>query len=1157
MRQIAHEVRYLGSTVALCIVAMAETAAADVAFAANGQAIPVSTAQAGSPNLLERPARLSVEGVPLPAALTELHRRAGVPLVFSEDFVSRERRVSCACLSKTVREALDQLLAGTNLQYAHLRTQILIEPVPPHAGVAAVAGRIVASGGRAGSGADGSSSNVLSLEPAELEDLTALAGTVTGRVVEEGTSSPLERAQVFIPGTGIGTVTNNTGTYVLANVPSGEAEVRAELIGYGSGTQTVTVVDGETVQLDFQLGPTAFELEEVVVVGYGTETRRQLSSAIASVGADEFANAPTAGIDAALQGKAAGVQVTQNAGNPGNGITVRVRGPASVNASNQPLYVVDGVPILQDDFTQLGMGGQNVTAVTGINPDDIASIDILKDAAATGIYGSRGSNGVMLITTKRGQVGQSSITFSAYTGWQSTPKMLDLLGAEEYVAIFNESAKNDGYAPEDYDFVPGVDDARTTDWQREVFRTAPVSNLQIGIGGGNERIQYHVSGSYFDQTGIVIGSDYNRAATRINLDFTPSNKLAFRSSVGLARERNKRIEGDGSLDGIVTNAIGMQPMRPVRREDGSFAGQPEGLRYSNPVALAELFSTDLETLRALGNIETDYNFTTEFRLTGRLGMDVLVVDELQWESPLVDRTYAASADGVGKAGHTNASKYLIEGFASFEPRLGAGTLSLVGGASTEFNDSELSFIRGEGFTSGFTKYVRNASIVTEFDGSATEHNLVSFFSRADYSLNDRYLFTASLRADGSSRFGADNRFGVFPAASLAWRISEEPWAEALGRIGDLKLRASFGVTGNQGISDFAALGLAEGLTYGETPGIGASTLANPELRWETTRAFDAGIDLFLLRGRLGIVADYYVRNTSDLLVLRPIPMVSGFSSVWSNIGNVQNRGVELGITTRNFTPARPGGFAWTTELNVSANRNEVTKLYNGEPFTAGIRSTSIITEGHPLGAFSAYAFDGVDPQTGNAIFRDVDGDGDITSADRVVVGDPQPDFYGGLTNQFSFGNLDLRTFVQFSQGNDILNLMRLFTDDGACTYDNKFRDVLDRWQEPGDITDVPRMSYDCASGADVISSRYIEDGSYLRIQEVTLGFRLPDAWAAWAGMDNLRVYVSGHNLHTFTRYTGYHPDVNSSGSGANVAAGTDFFAYPLPRAFSIGVNGAF
>ena len=972
------------------------------------------------------------------------------------------------------------------------------------------------------------------------------SGVIRGTISDSVSRAPVAGAQVSVAGTGRVAISDARGEYRLADVPAGAARVRVQRIGYVPGELTITVIAGGTATADLSLAPSVATLSGVVVIGYGTADRRDVPYAVASVGGEELATTPLAGLDAALQGRAAGVQVIQNAGNPGNGISIRIRGPASLNAGNQPLYVVDGVPILQDDFAQLGLGGQDVTAVTGINPNEIESIDILKDAAATAIYGSRGSNGVVLITTRRGIAGRPRITLDSYYGTQTAERRLDLLNAQQYVELFHESAINDDEDPE---FEPGVDDVLNVDWQDAVFRRAPVSNTQLAVRGGADRVSYYLSGSMFRQDGIVIGSGYQRAAGRLNLDFDATDRLLFRSSVALSREANDRVEGDGSLNGIVTNAVGMQPMRPVRNADGGYADRTLGLRYSNPVAMAALNPTELKTVRAIANVQAEYSFTDRIRLSGRVAADILNLDETQWQSPLVDRTYAASAGGVGKSGHTTANRYHLESVLSLDPFNDARhQLSMVAGTSAELTRSEWNFIRGEQFPGGFNGYVGNASIITEYDGDATENALVSFFTRANYSLLDRYIFSGSLRSDGSSRFGEDNRYGVFPAISAAWVMTNEAFAANLPVVSDLKLRASYGRTGNEAFGDFESRPSARASSYNGIPGIVPSDIGNPDLRWETTDGIDIGMDVGLFSGRLGITADYYLRKTSDLLVQRNVPETSGFSTIAGNIGNIENRGFELALETINLRSSRADGLHWTSNLNATWNRNKVTSLYRDQEFTTGVnnRQTSLVREGQPLGVFYMRRFLGVDPATGNAMHTD----------DPEIVGNPYPNVFGGFRNDVSFGGFDLRGFLQFSFGNDVFNMMRLFADDGAWSYDNKFADVTRRWRQPGDITDVPRMSYNGTSGARVISSRFIEDGSYIRIQEVTLGYTLPDRFAGMANLSRARLFVTGNNLHTFTDYTGYNPDGNSSGSGANIVAGTDFYTYPLARTFSFGINAA-
>jgi TonB-linked SusC/RagA family outer membrane protein len=981
----------------------------------------------------------------------------------------------------------------------------------------------------------------------------AQSGVVRGSVIDSASQRGIPGVLLAVSGTTRSAVTDDAGRFTIRNVPLSSTIVRAQRIGYAAQDRSFTFA-GDTASVTLVLRPIAVQLSEVVSIGYGTSSRLDINNAVASVSATDIENKPLAGLESAIQGKMAGVQVTNNAGNPGNGISIRVRGPASVNAGNQPLYVIDGIPIIQEDYGQLGLGGQDVTSISSLNPDEIESIDVLKDAAAAAIYGSRGSNGVVMITTKRGRAGLQRVNFSTYYGSQSAPRKLSLLDAKQYVEIFNESAVNDD---EDLPFTAGTDDARSFDWQSAVFRRAPVGDAQLSMSGGTERMKYYLSGGNFAQRGIVIGSDYKRQTGRVNVDFDATSRLLLRTSVGLSREDNHRIEGDGSLDGVVTNAIGMQPMRPIFGNFYGFAGADSGLKYSNPVAIATYDRTNYGTFRGIGNVEARYSVTNKLALTGRFGADVLSVDELQWLSPRVDQTYANSADGVGKSDHTTATRYVSEAFGTYDAYTSdRQRLSVVGGASMELSNSDLNFIRGEGFTSGFTTYIRNATVITSFDGSSTGNSLGSYFGRANYSLLDRYIFSASMRADRSSRFGPAHRWGYFPAASIGWNVTQEPFAEAIARVATVKLRASYGVTGNQGIGDFDFYSLAQAAPYTTTPGVAQSSIGNPDLKWETTHAFDGGVDLGLFDNRVSVIADYYTRRTSDLLVRRPIPAFTGFTTTWGNIGDIKNAGVDLSINTENVRQHDGRGFGWTSGLNVTFNRNKVLRTFENQPIITGIngRQATIVAPGHPLGEFYMLKFEGVNPQTGDAIYKDIDGKPGITSDDKTFVGSPHPKYYGGLSNEFTLGSLSLRGFFTFSQGNKIFNMMRIFTDDGACTWDNKTTNVLARWKKPGDITDVPRMSYDCASGSDEISSRYLENGSYVRLSELTLGYALPQTWANRAYLSNARVYVSGHNLKLWTKYMGYDPDVNSAGSDENIIIGTDYYAYPQPRTITFGIN---
>jgi TonB-linked SusC/RagA family outer membrane protein len=632
-----------------------------------------------------------------------------------------------------------------------------------------------------------------------------------------------------------------------------------------------------------------------------------------------------------------------------------------------------------------------------------------------------------------------------------------------------------------------------------------------------------------------------------------------RTSIGLLREDNDRNENDNTIAGVATNALANQPNVPARNPDGSFTSTDDGLEYANPLALGRLDDAESRTLRALGNTEMQLNLTDGLRLTGRAGVDVLNLRDLRWNSPSIIGSYSASVRGVAQQGNTTVSRFVSEAFMQWDvPQRGFGMLSLVGGTGVEYNSAEDDFLQGEGFGSSSFRYPGNAGKVTVYDGGRRDNNLASFFSRANWSAKDRYFLSASVRMDGSSRFGENNRYGVFNALSGGWVISDESFLSGLKRFAEVKLRAGYGETGNQGINDdYAPLARFGKANYSDEPGISPSSLGNPDLKWETTREFDIGLDLTLAGGRIGVVADYYRKKTDDLLVSRPITSTSGFSSVFTNIGNIENRGVEFQLTTENFQPSRPDGFRWTTDFNVATLKNEVTALYNDEPFNSGIRSLNRVQVGQPLGAFQTLRFKGVDPQTGDAIYDDINGDGDITSDDRTIVGSPHPDYYGGLTNTMSWKGFDLRAFVQFTQGNEIFNAIRIFSDDGGYYFDNKLRDsYVNRWQKPGDNASTPRLSYDGTSGSRDVSSRFIEDGSYVRLQEITLGYRLPRSAARLMNMTEARAFVSGRNLYTWTDYTGYNPDVNSNGSSANISLGTDFYAYPLARTFSVGIRGS-
>jgi TonB-linked SusC/RagA family outer membrane protein len=973
--------------------------------------------------------------------------------------------------------------------------------------------------------------------------------TIRGVVSDSASQHPVVGAQIIALGTTRGAITDTSGAYTL-RVPAGTISLRAQRLGYAPVQRTVSISAGATATADFLLHAVVTTLSEVQVIGYGTQDRSQVTGAVTTLQGSEIQNQPVAGIDAALQGRAPGVQVTQNSGEPGNGISVRIRGAASITASNQPLYVVDGVPIQNDTVSQLNpSGGQKPTAVTGIDPNEIESITILKDAASAAIYGSRAANGVVMITTKRGVAGKARFSIDATTGIQNAATRLKLLNTQQYVTFMNEASQNDG---EGDLFTPSFADSASNDWQNDIFRTAPTSNLHLGLSGGSEQLRYMVDGSYFTQTGIVIGSSYNRANGRVNVDYDATPKFGLKTSLALSRENSHRVEGDNSNDGIVTNAIGNPPLFPVYNADGSYFGRDnriDGTRLylTNSVAIANLDRLPGVTDHLIGSVEGNYHFTPKFTLTGRASTDVLHMHEDQWQSPLVIGTYAEGAGGVAKSAFNNSNRYVLEGFGTYQTGSDEGSsLNVVGGGSVEFNTGEANFIRGEGFSSPALQYVGSATSIVNYGGvPSADHNLESFFARANYSFKNRYLLSGSLRADGDSRFGTNNRWAYFPAVSAGWVLSDEPFmGNFKDKLGALKLRGSYGETGNNNIPSFRYLSTFASTPYGSLPGIAPNAIGNPNFKWESTREWDGGLDWTPFDGRISILADYYHKRTSDLIVDRPVLGVSGYTDYFDNIGEAVNRGFEFGINTENFRSTNRRGFSWSTDFNISFNHNEITKLYGDQPIPGtNFREISRVAVGQPIGEFYVLHFKGVDPATGDAIYSDT----------SVNAGSPQPKFWGGLGNTFSYKGLELRGFLEFSHGAKVFNLMRIFADDGGYHRDNKFTYALDRWQQPGDITNEPRASWDGTSGAEVISDRFIEDGSYLRIQEITLSWLLPGHLFATRGLDNARIFVSGHNLHTFTTYSGYDPDVNSNGT-SNIDLGTDYYAYPRARTFTVGVS---
>ena len=950
-------------------------------------------------------------------------------------------------------------------------------------------------------------------------------GTVIS-VMEDNISLP--GVTVIIKNTEQGTTTDINGTYRI------EANANDTLVfSYVGMVSQEIPIQGRT-QIDVGMELDVARLGEVIVVGYGTESSRLVSGSIGVVSESEIRDVPLRTIDGVLQGRSAGVQISQNSGTPGSATTVRVRGNSSITAGNQPLYVIDGIPMITGNYGQVGFSGQGINALSDINPSDIESITVLKDASAAAIYGARATNGVILITTRRGSKQRTNISFNASQGIQEVVKVQEMINAEQWHDY--KGTQPDPVNPAD------------VDWLDQVFRVAPMSSYELSASGGDASTRFFISGNYYNQEGILLGTDYQRLNGRLNLDHTMNENVKMGASFGAGYSLNNRVEGDRSLNGVLPNALTMPPIHPVYNEDNTYN---EDGPYANPVAIGKEAINEAHSFRTLGNAFVEINFLKHITASTKWGFDYLSLREHSFDPPTTRQ--GARSNGIGIAGQNNVlnivSNNLLRYSNSFK---GIHNLEALAGYSFEIFQRRNQYARGVDFPGPFFQYLAEAATITSSYARAVNRGMNSWFGQVKYNYDYRYILTLSGRYDGSTKFGENNKYGFFPAASLAWRINEESFFQPLRDIFDeFRMRASFGLTGNDGIPDFGYLNLyGGGQNYLGGAGIAPSQLPNPDLKWETTAQINAGLDLAVLDERISLAIDYYHNRTSDLLFNRPVSMTSGFYSITTNIGELENRGIEVSLSTINV---QTESFLWDSRLNISRNRNKILSLYKNQPMDNLDRySPSIVMVGEPMSIFFGYRSLGVDPSTGDIVFDDVNGDGIINAEDRVKIGDPNPSFTGGFTNNMTYKQFELSVFLQFSYGNEIFNANRVFIEamKGA---DNQSTAILRRWRQPGDITDIPRATESDPNNNNRISSRFVEDGSYLRVKNLTFSYLLSQRLAERLKLRSTRIYVSAQNLLTFTNYSGMDPEVNYTGD-SNLLRGTDFFTYPQARSFSVGIN---
>lgn len=994
---------------------------------------------------------------------------------------------------------------------------------------------------------------------------TTLQQTVRGKVTTIA-KEPLVGVSVLEKGSQNGTTTNARGEFSLS-VKDADATLIIRYVGYRSKE-----IPAQTAFADIILEEDLAGLEEVVVVGYGTQKRGDLTGSISSLSAEDLTKGGSvSNVAQALQGRASGVVVTQNSKAPGGSMSVRIRGANSVGSTNEPLYVIDGFP------TNNGVN---------INPDDIASMEILKDASATAIYGSRGANGVILITTKRGKSGQSSVAYNGYVGTQSLINPFNLLDGQSYMLLANDLYREiSGQENMEYGAYTQsqLGSEVNTDWVTGTTRTGILQNHNLQFTGGSDNTKVLGSVGYFDQKGILRTTDFQRVSGRINIDQTINDYVKAGASVFGQRESSNYQIYDGNIlnSNVLYSILTYDPTVPIYNADGSF-GRPPGGQGDNPLANLVSRQNDVQKDKFNGNVYLEINPIKG--LTARFDAGTEILHD-QLGGYLARSSYQGSIDnGVASLSDHNLTHNLIDMFITYDKSFtDKHRLNVMGGYAYEKFVNSSKGIDAYGFSTDLYGYnnIGAASTVSGISSYKSENMLASFFGRANYSYDDKYLFTFTLRHDGSSRFGVDNKWGTFPSGSFAWKVINEPFMQNQQVLSDLKLRLGYGKTGNERIGNYASYGLMSNANYtfdGSDNSSGtylrSTSPSNTKLKWETTAQYNAGVDLALLSNRIVVTMDAYSKKTTDLLINVNMPLYTGYTAGQSNVGEVENKGLEFAVATENLT----GAFKWDTKLNFAMNRNKVLNLGGGSDIlitsskpmgSVSEEAYAIIREGEALGSLYGYKYAGVlqqgeiyapqpNAKAGDPKFEDVNGDGSITSADRTIIGSAYPKLTYGITNTFAYRHFDLSVFIYGNLGNDLLNMTRMNLEWNRST------DALNRWTPANTDTDIPRNGFYYSEYGGYVNDHFIEDASFLRLKNLTLGYTVPLRTKA---MQSLRLYVMAENLFTITGYSGWDPEVDTKGyendslikyssnaQTANAGAGLDFNSYPSMRAFTFGVN---
>lgn len=1005
------------------------------------------------------------------------------------------------------------------------------------------------------------------------QQLWAQNKTVTGKVTDSRDGSPVVGASVVAKGTRVGTVSGADGSFSLS-VPNETKKL--VITGVGFEAQDVEI-SGSSLQVLMKPGESR-NLDEVIVTGYGTQVKRDVTSVISRVKGAEVQNMPVADLSQTLQGRAAGVFVEAQNGKIGEGIKIRIRGASSLNGSNEPLYVVDGVPLV---------GGVYGSASSDINFNDIESFDILKDASATAIYGSRAANGVILITTKRGKAGKTKFSLNTQYGVQNPTGKREFLNAAEYIELFTEAAINTakyhynragnwrGYASEAaaianmityvegrFNRYSGHSDWRTletnTDWQEQAFNDdAGTGLIELSASGGTDKNKFYLSGSLNKQDGILIANKFKRMSLRFNMDNQLTNWLKVGLNMSLSKTERQRVSDDNAFN-TPMQLVALSPITPIRDLNGVLYNTPTATYYNGLIDVEDA-KNHANGYRNQGNIFAESKIAKGLILRNELGLDMVnQSDERFWGS----RTDGgAGIGGAAWAQWFRNTRWVTNNYFNYTTNIKERhKIDATAGMSFENRYDEYSFVQGENFADESITTVAGAGTITGGSTTQDKNNLVSYFGRVNYNLDRKYLLSLNVRVDGDSRFGDNYKYGTFPSASVGWIVSEENFMKNLQWLSFLKLRASYGIVGNNsGVGFYGSDAQYGSVKYGAGgAGLGITNFANDDLRWERVASTDIGLEIGVIKNRITAEFSWYNKKTTDMLLAVPTPSPSGTTSVLGNIGEMENKGIEFSLNTVNVASQN---LRWTTSINVARNKNKMLKL-DGEQkeiLPSSARFANAVIIGQPIGVFYGVRYAGADPANGDPLYYLPDGKTTTNvygDAGKFIIGDPNPDWIGGISNTVTWKGLELNFLFQGVFGNQVQDGGGGFMSASADWFDNQTRDQLKRWKNPGDITQVPeaRLNRFGDFESPAISTRYVYDASYVRLKNVTLAYNVPQKIINKAKLSNARIYVSGVNLLTFTDYPGWDPEVNTDYRSGNVNQGSDFYAAPQIKSIVVGLT---